>query len=302
MKKAIIIYLLLVSSLTAKGQLDPLYKQYQFNKMMINPAYAGIYNRFSASFISSVQWVGLEGAPVTNTLMMQSAFKEGQIGVGAILVNDRLGINNNTEIQMAASYNLSFGESKLGMGVQGGMINYSYDMDLLTLDYVDDERLYIGLDNVTQPNFGAGMMLMSENYYVGFSVPRILDVHVEDGVSTSTRYKRHYYLGAGYVHRAFFSSYYKVSGMARLVDGGKPSLDLSVSTFMEGYIWFGLNARDFKYFGFFLSMELTKNLRLGYSFELPSNSLIQSNYGTHEISIAFDAALSRGQILKKKFF
>ncbi|UXP30627.1 PorP/SprF family type IX secretion system membrane protein [Reichenbachiella agarivorans] len=302
MKRIFIIIVALMIESNLMAQLDPLYKQYHFNQLMINPAYAGIYNRFSTSFITGLQWVGLEGAPVTNTLTLQSALKDGQIGLGTVLVNDRLGINNNLEAQLSASYNLKLGDAKLGMGIQGGLINYSYDLSKLTLDYVDDERLYSGLDNVTQPNFGVGFMLLSKKYFVGLSVPRILDVKVEDGVATSTRYQRHYYLGGGYVHEGYFSNSFKFSAMGRYVEGGTPSLDLSVSAFMEGYIWFGINARDLRYYGLFFILDMGKNLRLGYSFELPTNSLIQSNYGTHEISIAFDATLGKGQTLRNRYF
>ena len=170
---------------------------------MINPAYVGIFNRFSAGLISRAQWVGIEGAPVTNTLTVQSALANGRIGVGTLLINDRLGVNNNTEYTLASSYNIKVGEEgKLGLGLQGGLINYQYDLSKLSLDVNDDPTLLNGLDNSTRPNFGVGIMYMSPVLFAGASIPRILSIEVEDGVTNSTRYERHYYLSGGFIVEA----------------------------------------------------------------------------------------------------
>lgn len=237
MKKLIIILLLLIVFTPTKAQLDPLYNQYQFNQLMINPAYAGIYNRFSTSLISRLNWVGIDGAPVTNTLTVQSAFREGSIGLGALVVDDRLGVNKNIETSLTASYNIKFEYSKLAMGIQGGIINYGFDLSKLTLDYIDDERLNTGLDNYSEPNFGAGIMYMSPEFYAGFSIPRLRELSIEDGVSNSTRYKRHYYLTAGYFYDREALTQYKFTTLMRYVENGDVSVDLSVSSYLNKVIW-----------------------------------------------------------------
>ena len=302
MKKlsTLILFILAVSSLQA--QLDPLYNQYQFNQLMVNPAYAGIYNRFSASLISRLNWVGIEGAPVTNTLTVQSAFKDGRIGLGALLIDDRLGVNSNVETSITASYNIQFSESKLAMGIQGGLTNYRYDLSRLTLDFVDDERLNTGLDNYSEPNFGAGIMYMNPVFFAGLSIPRLRELNVDDGVANSTRYKRHYYISAGYFYDFSQLTQYKITTLMRYVEGGDISVDLAVSTYIDQVIWAGLTARDLKHFGLFMNLEIGKHLMLGYAFELPTSTLIIGNYGTHEISIALDLPnKTSGPLSKRRF-
>ncbi|MEM6644144.1 MAG: PorP/SprF family type IX secretion system membrane protein [Bacteroidota bacterium] len=286
----------------AYGQLDPLYNQYQFNQLMINPAYAGIYDRFSASLISRLNWVGIEGAPVTNTLTVQSSLRNGSIGLGALLIDDRLGVNRNMEGSITASYNIKFEEAKLAMGIQGGLINYGFDLSKLTLDYIDDERLMTGLDNYTEPNFGAGIMYMNPVFFAGISVPRLRELNVDDGVSNSTRYKRHYYGTVGYFYEASQLTQYKITSLLRYVENGDISVDVSVSTFLDQVIWAGLTVRDLKHYGLFVNFHLGENLRVGYAFELPTNSLIIGNYGTHEVSVAFDATVKRNRPLSQRRF
>lgn len=302
MKKIALLLSLSLISTISLAQLDPLYNQYQFNQLMINPAYAGIYDRFSASLISRLNWVGIDGAPVTNTFTAQSAFRDGSIGLGALVIDDRLGVNRNMETSVTASYNIQFSEGKLAMGIQGGFINYGFDLTKLTLDYVDDERLTTGLDNYSEPNFGAGIMYVNPVFFAGVSVPRLRELNLDDGVVNSTRYKRHYYATAGYYYDANQLTQYKVMSLVRYVENGDISVDLSVSTFLDQVIWAGLTARDFKHYGLFMSLNVGRNLRVGYAFELPTNSLIIGNYGTHEISIAFDAAIDKSKPLSKRRF
>jgi len=284
------------------SQLDPLYNQYQFNQQMINPAYTGIYNRISAGLISRVQWAGIEGAPVTNTLTFQSALNKGRIGLGALVINDRLGINDNTEAFISTSYNIIIGENKLSMGLQGGMISYRYDLSRLTLDYVDDTQLVNGLDNISEPNFGAGLMFMTPKYYVGASVPRILNISVSDGVTNSSRYRQHYYLTGGYIYEATRFLMYRINGLVRYVDNEQISYDLTLSGYLDQVAWTGFTVRDLRDVGAFVILEVGKYLRLGYSVEFPTNSLIQSNFGTHEISVTIDKSHSREYVVSKRRF
>ena len=302
MRKLITIISLIMIIGSVSAQLDPLYNQYQFNQLMINPAYAGIYDRFSASLISRLNWVGIDGAPVTNTVTVQSAFRNGSAGLGLLLIDDRLGVNKNTETSITGSYNIQFEDSKLAMGIQGGFINYGYDLSKLTLDYVDDTRLTTGLDNYTEPNFGAGIMYMNPVFFAGLSIPRLRELNVDDGVANSTRYKRHYYMTAGYFYEASHLTQYKITSLVRYVENGDISVDVSVSTFLDQVIWAGLTARDLKHFGLFMNLSIKENLKLGYAFELPTNSLIIGNYGTHEISIAFDTAIKKNETLSKRRF
>jgi len=302
MKKIATYLLLFMVILSASAQLDPLYNQYQFNQMMINPAYTGIYNRFSASLISRLHWVGIDGAPTTNTFTAQSAFNKGRIGLGFMLVDDRLGVNRNLETSITASYNIKFEDSKLAMGLQGGFINYNYDLSMLTLDYVDDERLLTGLDPFTEPNFGFGMMYMSPNFFAGVSIPRLRKSEIDDGVAVSTRYQRHFYVSGGYFYEASVFTQYKVTALARYIENGELSVDLAVSSFIDNTVWAGLTARDLRHLGLFINLGITKKIMLGYSFELPTSTLIIGNYGTHEVSITFDASLDKGRSLVQRRF
>lgn len=299
--KKIICLLLTITSLSLVAQQDPLYSQYQFNQLMINPAYAGMYSRFSAGMINRFQWVGVEGAPQTNIITGQAGLKDGKIGIGGMVLNDRFGVSDNYELQVAGSYNINFPESRLGMGIQGGMIQYGYDFSNVSFDFIDDPEILNGHETILAPNFGVGFMYMSEYFFIGGSIPRILNVTVTDGVTTSERYRRHYYFSSGFV-KEFNRVPFKVIALIRSMDGGTISADLSASIFFDKVLWAGLTVRDLRHFGAFVILSLGETLQIGYSGEVPASSLIYGNYGTHEISLQFTFRTSRRSLFTERFF
>lgn len=292
---------LLVSSVLAFAQRDPLYNQYQFNQLMINPAYAGIYNRFSVGMINRFQWVGIEGAPITNTLTAQSALNEGKIGVGAVLLNDKFGVSDNYELQLMSSYNILMPQGRIAMGLQGGFIRYGFDFSKVEVDFLDDPEIFNGQENFQKPNFGVGMMYLSETFFIGASIPRILNVAAKDGSLTSERYKRHYYLSGGLVFEANRWSKIKLLTLLRSVEGERISADLMVSANLDGIFWTGFSTRDLKHFGLFINMLMQKRMRIGYSFELPTSSMIRGSYGTHELSLLLEIVNRRQRRRRDRF-
>ncbi|MEO9483504.1 MAG: type IX secretion system membrane protein PorP/SprF [Ekhidna sp.] len=287
MKKGLLMLFTCIS-LASSGQQDPLYSQYQFNQLMINPAYAGIYNRLSVGVISRFQWAGIEGSPRTNTITAQSALADGKIGLGALILNDRFGVSNNYEVQFASSYNIKFNRStQLAMGIQGGFVQFGYDFNKVNLDFFDDPELLNGHDNILKPNFGVGFMLLNPNFFIGASVPRILNVSVTDGSTQSERYKRHYYFSAG-VAAEIQKTPVKATTLIRSMAGETYSFDITLSAFLDDVMWAGISVRDLKHFGVLGIFEINETIKLGYSFELPANNLIHGNYGTHEVSLSYN--------------
>lgn len=294
--------ILLFCSLLVQGQQDPLYNQYQFNQLMINPAYAGIYRRLSVGMISRVQWAGVEGAPVTNTLTANTSLRRGQMGTGLTVVYDRFGVSENTEVQAAYAYILDLGFGKLSMGLQSGMINYKYNYLDLNLEYVDDPDLVPGTESFTKPNFGAGLMLLTDRYFIGASVPRILNIEIEDGSTSSTRYRKHYYLSGGVVVAPNPFLKLKFTSLLRYVDGNPLSVDVTASALLGEAIWAGFTVRNLSGVGIYGLFEISDKVRAGYTFELPTTNLVRSNFGTHEISISIDFDVFDGQQLTRRYF
>jgi type IX secretion system PorP/SprF family membrane protein len=291
-----------LSSWESIAQQDPLYNLYSFNQYMINPAYAGVYNNFVANLITRKQWAGIEGSPLTNMFSTHTSIGT-QFGTGILVVNDQLGINNNTEAQFSFSYKIVSSKSTLAFGVQGGVINYRYDYSKLNLAYIDDEGLDMNNNGFSKSNFGAGVFYMTDNYYLGLSVPRILNVKVNDGVSSSTRYLPHYYFSGGFVikSRSVSSFLLKPSLLVRYTDS-QVSADISLNALFVNTIWAGLTLRNLNGIAINTQIQVNRSFRFGYSFELPTNELVQNNFGTHELSLIVELNLFKDQFDIERYF
>ena len=101
---AIVFTLFGISELHA--QIDPMFTQYMFNEMYINPAYAGSRESISATLLYRNQWVGVEGAPKTQTFSIHAPVKMKKIGVGIIARNERIGVTKQTNIFLDYAYRI----------------------------------------------------------------------------------------------------------------------------------------------------------------------------------------------------
>ncbi|HRK55728.1 MAG TPA: type IX secretion system membrane protein PorP/SprF [Cyclobacteriaceae bacterium] len=301
MKKLLAIFFLVPFWLSA--QQDPLYNLYQFNQLMVNPAYAGHNNILSLSMHTRVQWLGIEGAPITNAISANTSFHKNRHGVGGWLAHDKFGINKNTEFYGSYAYHLQVSPKwKVSAGFQLGLTNFRQDYSQLVLEFDTDPLLTNQQENFTKSNVGTGFILSTDELFFGLSVPRMLDVRTEQGTFVSTRYKRHYYVSAGAVLMLSSFVKMKVSTLARIVDNQPFSADFSATAILGETVWLGAFARNFSTLGVNAQLDITETVRAGYAFEYPTSSLSANNFGSHELMIAIDLKPLTFQYYKRRYF
>ncbi len=304
MKKIVICLFVLIGSAKTYAQQDPLYSQYMQNPLLINPAYSGTYNMMSATFMTRMQWVGLAGAPTTNSLSAHTAFANNRLGGGVILVNDRFGINNNTEAHGTLAYKLRFSDDDdhvLSFGMQASMVNYNYNYSDVKLKNEEDPNFILGNKVATEPNFGAGIFYRSEKFFAGLSAPKILNSEFADGNLSVGQYRRHFFATAGYL-LDLTSVQFKPSVLVKYVDGAPISADINASFLLKEKLWLGASLRNLNSTVFMAQFQLSDMFRLGYSLDLPLNNVIKATYGSHEIMLNMDLKLLQSHDIGLRYF
>ena len=124
------VYLLVLLSIISTpflgySQQEAIFTQHGMNQSMFNPAYTVVNNMMALSAMSRVQWVGLEGAPFTNTFLGSSTFFKNKGGMGISAHNNSYGVSSNNEVFLQASYKIVFGPGhQLSFGMQGGYMSF----------------------------------------------------------------------------------------------------------------------------------------------------------------------------------
>ena len=96
---------------TAFSQQDPMYSQYMFNHQVLNPAYAGSWGYLTSTLIYRKQWVGLNGAPETQSFSMHLPTRNDRHGFGFGFVGDQIGVTKTTGVNAAYAFRIPLGEN-----------------------------------------------------------------------------------------------------------------------------------------------------------------------------------------------
>ncbi len=290
----------------SNAQQDAQYTQYMYNMNILNPAYAGSNpGTINASLLGRSQWVGIPGAPQTATLSVHSPITE-RMGLGLSVLAEQIGPINEQFIFADYSYTIPVGMyDNLAFGVKAGLslINASFT-DLRTHDWdMVDVNFNTNVSNA-KPNFGFGAFYYSDIYYLGISVPNLLQtVYLEEqgNVITNVSKKKHAFLTAGYVFDLNYNWKFKPSLMSKMTVGTPLSVDLSANFLFDDTYEMGASYRWDDSVSLLMNARVSENIRIGYSYDFTTTRLNRFNSGTHELIILFDL-LTSYEIVSPRFF
>lgn len=299
--KLLFVYLALIMPALSFAQQDPINSQYISNPLAINPSYAGIHDVTNFNLNSRFQWSALDGSPTTHTFTTNTSIVNGKVGLGLMVLNDRIGIANNTEMQISYAYKISDRTNTFSFGLQTGFVSYSSDVAQLNLRFDDDPLFQPGADQATKFNVGAGATFMNDKFYASISVPRMLNTKVGDS-NEITAYERHFYLVGQYLFDFKPSFKMKPSVLVRGVSGAPISVDLNLNFLINNQFWIGAFTRNFETYGLLAQFDFMEAYKIGYSFEILNNQYSSNVLPTHEIMLSADIAIFSHQDVFRRFF
>jgi type IX secretion system PorP/SprF family membrane protein len=305
--KILVVFALLFTGLVY-GQQDPHYTQYMYNQNILNPAYAGSGSELSVALLGRTQWVGIEGAPDTQTLNIHSQLGSPLgMGVGLSVLNDQIGPAKETNIGLDASYTFQVSEQGLlSFGLKGtyNMLRVDLNGGVLTNDEGDVLFAEDVQDNA--PNVGAGLYFRTDRFYAGLSVPNILENHIYTLVSDNdiqdVSDKMHWFGTLGYVFDLNENLKLKPSTMVKMVQGAPISLDLNASLFINDKFEIGLSWREGDSIDAIIGIQASPDIRIGYAYDHTLTNLGDYNSGSHELMLLFDLNFNKKFIKSPRFF
>ena len=284
------------------AQQQALYSQYMFNGMSLNPAYAGSNEATSLTLLSRKQWLGMNGAPTTHTFSAHSPLKDERVGVGIMVIQDKIAVTSQTGIYGAYAYRIPVGKGKLALGLQAGFTDYkSLNSELLKKNGGDP----VFTDDIIQgflPNFGTGFYYYDNNFYIGASVPHILTNEYLGKESFSiAKQARHYFLSAGYLFELNHHFKLKPNILLTGVEGAPIDYDFNLNLLIKDVLWVGTSTHSFNAYDFLLELQLTDQLKFGYSYALAGNDFEKFESGSHEFMINYVFTFYKNKIVSPRY-
>ena len=287
-----------LGSLATYAQQTPMYTHYMYNTLVVNPAYAGSRDALTATALHRSQWVGLDGAPNTQTISVHSPIISKNIGVGMSLMNDRIGPSNNTSINAHFAYRIKLNQkSKLALGVMGGADIYQANIDNLNVDQEGDPVFQNNINGRATPSFGFGMYYSRDRFYAGVSVPNLVENSLseinEDGNIMIAAQQRHYFLIAGALFNLSPSIAFKPTTLVKLTVAAPVQLGVTTTFILMKKLHLGAMYRTGDAFGALVGLTISDQFYLGYSYDKSHGlNTFRYNSGSHEIALRYDFIFS----------
>ncbi len=306
--KGFLLTIILMGMLTTlSAQQDAQYTQYMYNTVSVNPGYAGSRGHLSIAALYRNQWLGLDGAPETQTLNVHTPVGYRGVGLGLSIVNDKIGPTSETNFDVDFSYTIytsQEGRLSFGLKASANMLDIRYsELDEFEVD--PQLQSQQDIQNKFSPNIGAGVYYHTEKFYAGVSIPRILETEHFQSSSVSTAVEQmNLYLITGYVWDLNPVLKFKPTLLTKMVQGAPLQVDLSANfmfnqKFIAGvaYRW---DAAFSGLFGFMISDQIM--VGLAYDREITDLGATRFNDGSFEVILRYDFIRNVANMKSPRFF
>ena len=286
------------SLLTAQQEAH--FTQFMYNKLLLNPAFAGAREVGSIMVLHRSQWIGFDGAPSTQFLSFDSPIAGNRAGIGATIYRDKIGVNENLLANLSYSYSLVKTEKvNLKLGLQGAVKRYSFNFNDPTtiIKQTGDPSVQNaqGIQGING-NVGAGIYLNVSDFYVGVSCPNIYGNTL--GVKTAKEV-RHYYGMLGALIGLTQKVDLKPNVIVKVAQNAPMSLDGNLSLVFNKKFTVGASYRTGDNFNGesidgLLHFQLTDKLGLGLAYDHTLSALQTYNKGSLEAMLRYDFGTKNG--------
>lgn len=315
MRKTLTIIAFALGSTAAFSQQDPQFSQYMYNKLFMNPGYAGMRQALCGTVIDRQQWTGFDGAPKTFVFSADCFLPQIHGGVGLNIMADKLGFENSLAYRLNYSFHaMNVGGGTLGIGVELGAQSTRIGPTgsqqwLATTNWQNDQSIPPQLKK-TVFDAGFGLWYQRQGLWFGISATHLPASKVNDGSATVQptigppvihdliyQMARHYFITGGYNFPVGSSWELRPSFVVKS-DATITSFDLNVTALFNQRFWFGASYRFgdaiCPMIGFMLPSSTATSderpgggLKVGFAYDYTTSNLKNYNNGTFELFINY---------------
>jgi type IX secretion system PorP/SprF family membrane protein len=249
--------------------------------------------------------MGIRGAPQTSSISLDMPMNNDKIGIGIQLLDDRLGVERTTGAQLNYAYRVPVSDNGiLAMGIRVGLLNYRANYSQLFTIRPNDPAYYQNINGFL-PAAGAGVYYMTDKFYVGASVPSLLQTKLNSDQQAEVKSKvsnLHFFATMGTVLKISDDLNLKPSVLMKSVSGAPIQFDFNSNLWLQDRIAIGFSYRTGDAIMGMLEYQLNEKLRFGYSYDYTISNLNPYNLGTHEVMIRYEFNKDKTNIQSTRYF
>ncbi len=307
MLKGIIICLFfyLIGTHKLIAQQLPLFSEYMFNTLEINPAYAGSRDALSITTMFRKMYTGFKTAPQSAFFAADMPIPGKRVGIGLKLLDDRDVITKTLGAQGVYSFKIPTGDySNLSFGLQAGV--YNFRTDFTKVDVIDpNDPSFSQNVNSLNLNFGTGVFFNSETFYVGLSSPNLIrnnfNAEFNTGAFSQLKQQMHVYFNSGYLFTLNNDFRIKPSFLVRGVVGSPISYDINTNFWIADILGLGVSYRNKSAIVGIIDLKLLKELHFGYAYDHSISEFNLISKGSHEVILRYEFSFKRMAISPRYF-
>jgi len=307
-KLGTLLVLLCLGSPLLYGQQESQYTQYMYNTMSINPAYAGSRGVLSFVGLHRSQWVGLDGAPKTQTINVHSPMGESRkVGLGLSIIHDEIGPTYETNFDIDFSYTITTpNDGYFSFGLKAGGHLLGVDFNKLQIYNPNDNILAANIENKFSPNIGIGFYYRhSDRWYLGVSSPNLLKTKHLGNIKLSVAEERiHYYVIGGYVFDLNENVKLKPAVLLKGVNGAPLSLDFSANVLFNESFRLGAAWRWDAAWSAMAGFQISEKMLIGLAYDKETTGLGNTSFndGSYEVFLRFEIFRRQDRLISPRFF
>ncbi len=287
------------------GQQEPQFDFFPYVHLLTNPGYTGMGQAICATMDHRQQWMGFEGNPVTTGFAVSSFLENITSGVGLIVIQDKLGFEQNSHIKLSYAYHMSVGDGILGVGAALGVKIKSLQPDnwqsYTTLEnqnlnpYDDPAIPHAGKKTAFASSLGA--FYMTDYLYAGLGIDNLIQSKLNYETGEEYFLKRHYYLTAGYYYTLPNPIYEIKPSFFLSSDGVVNQYTLTASLVYNKSLVGGLGYRFGESVIIHAGYQFPFNLTVALAYDLNVSKIAKYNNGSFEVVLnyCFNVSASGGR-------
>ncbi len=309
--KKIVLGICILSFFPLSAQFDPGTSQYMLNPTGYNPAAVGLEEMVHVVGQHRLNLVGMPNGGSTTFFNIHMPLQFAPIfqGVGIRFMNDKAGQFTNQGAGLQLSFKKKIGTGYLSLGGDFGFTSIGFNGDSVALhippigeyhDLTADPEVPTTAVAGIASDLNVGLWYRTQSLYAGISATHINQPTVRWGEKTEFSPATTTFLTLGYDYKTRIPKWEIKPSMMLKTEFSTWQLDLSALAVYNKQYWGGVSLRTGEAVVFLGGIQIANGLSIGYSYDIPTTTLINASMGSHEVILLYGFELD-GKNANAKF-